>query len=150
MILSLLIDNSILIVMSELKSEYLCTLECGLAEAQEIGNGPHGVRRIVPLTGGRVEGPKIKGDVLNFGADWVLVRPDGMIELDVRATVETDDGELVYAHYRGLVDQSTGYFRTMPIFETSSEKYSCLNKYLYVGLGRLENGKVIYDIHQIL
>jgi len=120
-----------------------------LEEAQEIGKGPHGTRRIVPLKGGRVEGPKFKGEMLHFGADWVLIRPDGLIELDVRATIKTDDGELVYAHYKGLVDQSSGYFRTLPVFETGSEKYSWLSKFIYVGLGRIEDGKVIYEVHKI-
>ena len=74
-------------------------MSCGLGPAQEVGKGPHGVRRILPLTGGKIEGPKIKGEVLAFGADWVLIRPDGVIELDVRATIKTDDGGLVYARY---------------------------------------------------
>ena len=129
--------------MSELKSEYLCTLSCGLGPAQEVGKGPHGVRRIVPLAGGKIEGPKIKGEVLAFGADWVLIRPDGVIELDVRATIKTDDGELVYARYGGLVDSPRDYFSITLIFETGSEKYGWLNNSIYVGLGKLEKGKVI-------
>ena len=134
----------------ELKSEYLCKLVLELGEAQDIGSGPHGARRIVPLKGGKIEGPKIKGEVLPFGADWVLVRPDGAIQLDVRATIRTDDDELIYIIYRGIFDSSRDYFRTTPIFETGSEKYSWLNKIICVGLGKRGEGKVEYEIYQIL
>lgn len=136
--------------MSELKSEYLCTVRCGLAEAQHIGNGPYGVRQIIPLRKGTIKGPKINGEVLPFGADWILVRPDGIIELDVRATIKTDDGEHIYVHYKGLIDQSNGYYRTAPVFETGSEKYSWLNKSIYVGVGQLGEAEVTYEIYKIL
>lgn len=134
----------------ELKSEHLCNIVAELGEAQEIGSGPHGVRRIIPVTGGRIEGPEIKGEVLPFGADWLLVRPDGVIELDVRITIRTDDDELVYAYYRGIVDMSQDYFRTTPIFETGSEKYSWLNKIVCVGVGRRLEDKVEYEVYRIL
>jgi hypothetical protein len=134
----------------ELKSEYLCTIVAELGENQEIGGGPHGVRLIVPITGGRVEGPNIKGDVLPFGADWLVIRPDGAYQLDVRITIRTDDGELVYATYRGIVDTETGYFRTTPIFETGSEKYAWLNKIVSVGVGKRLEGKVEYEVYRIL
>jgi hypothetical protein len=134
----------------ELKSEYLCTLVVELGEAQVIGDGPHGVRRIVPLIGGKIEGPKINGEVLPFGADWVLIRPDGAIQLDVRATIRLDDGELVYVGYKGLFDPPRDYFRITPFFETGSEKYSWLNKIICVGMGTRGEGKVEYEIHQIL
>lgn len=134
----------------ELKSEYLCSLVLEVGEAQDIGDGPHGARRIVPLKGGRIEGPKIKGEVLPFGADWILVRPDGVFQLDVRATIKTDDDELIYVSYRGIFDPSRDYFRTTPIFETGSDKYSWLNKIICVGIGKRVDGKVEYEIYQIL
>jgi hypothetical protein len=134
----------------DLKFEFLCTLLVELGEAQVIGEGPHGVRRIVPLIGGKIEGPKIKGEVLPFGADWVLVRPDGVFQLDVRATIRTDDDELIYVGYKGIFDSSRDYFRVTPFFETSSEKYSWLNKIISVGIGKPGEGKVEYEIYQIL
>jgi hypothetical protein len=134
----------------ELKSEYLCTLVVEVGEAQVIGDGPHGARRIVPLKGGKIEGPKIKGEVLPFGADWILVRPDGVVQLDVRATIRTDDDELVYVTYRGIVDPSRDYFCTTPFFETGSEKYSWLNKIICVGVGKRQEGKVEYEVYRIV
>ena len=62
-----------------------------------------GTRRIVPVTGGTFEGPKLKGTALGGGADWILVRPDGVSELNVRVTLRTDDEQLIYVTYRGLL-----------------------------------------------
>ena len=118
------------------------------------------------MIGGTVKGPKVNGEVLPFGADWILLRPDGMFELDVRVTIRADDGELIYFYYRGVtnaspeireriqkgedVDPSEYYFRTTPIFETGSEKYSWLNKIICVGVGKTELKRVRYNIYQIL
>ena len=72
--------------MLELRYEFLCDLSGTLDDSQIIGNGPKGLRQIAPVTGGTFEGPKIKGKVLPFGADWLVTRPDGAWELDVRIT----------------------------------------------------------------
>ena len=80
----------------ELNSEFLCELTATLGDMQEIRLTPHGVRMIAPITGGFVKGPKINGEVLVFGADWLLFRSDGVGEIDVRGTLQTDDGELIY------------------------------------------------------
>jgi len=132
----------------ELKSEFLCELIGEMGESQVIGNGPRGVRRIATVIGGKIEGPKIKGELLPFGADWLVLRPDGAWELDVRITIRTDDNELIYAYYRGVIDASPEvwerrangeivdpteyYFRSTPVFETGSEKYKWLNKIICV------------------
>ena len=152
--------------MLELKSEFLCEVVGDLGDHQIIGPSSHGTRVIIPVIGGTVKGPKVNGEVLSFGADWILLRPDGMFELDVRITVRTDDNELIYVYYRGLsnvspeireriqkgedVDPSEYYFRTTPIFETGSEQYSWLNQIICVGVGKSELNKVRYNIYQIL
>jgi len=152
--------------MLELEYEFLCEVIANLDTPQIVGSGPYGVRRIVPVKGGTITGPKLKGDVLPFGADWLLVRPDDVWELDVRVTIRTDDGELIYVYYRGIlnvpaeiweritngeeVDPSAYYFRTTPIFETGSEKYRWLNRIIAVGVGALTPGQVRYKIYQIL
>jgi hypothetical protein len=151
----------------ELRYEFLCNLSGTLGDTQTIGNGPKGLREIAPVTGGSFEGPEKMGKVLPFGADWLVTRSDGAWELDIRITLETDDGELIYAYYRGIidispeildriyskgedVDPSEYYFRTSPVFETGSEKYMWLNKIICVGVGKLSPGKVEYKIYQIL
>ena len=152
--------------MLELKSEFLCEAVGDLGDPQLIGLSSHGFRVIVPVIGGTIRGPKVNGEVLPFGADWILLRPDGLFEVDVRITVRTDDGALIYVYYRGVtnaspeireriqkgedVDPSEYYFRTTPIFETGSEKYSWLNKIICVGVGKTELKRVRYHIYQIL
>ena len=152
--------------MLELKSEFIGELVADLDDPQEIGATPHGIRMIYPVLGGSVKGEKVNGEVLPFGADWILIRSDGVGELDVRATVRTDDGALIYGYYKGIlkidpeimarvqsgedIDPTTYYFRTAPNFETSSEKYSWLNQIVCVGVGKIEQNRVRYKMYQIL
>lgn len=152
--------------MMELKSELLCELKADIEDPQEIGMTPRGMRIIYPVSGGTVKGPKVNGEVLPFGADWLIFRADGVAELDVRATMRTDDGELIHAFYRGIlkadldvmariqngeeVDPSEYYFRTTPVFETGSEKYAWLNQIICVGVGKSLPKQVQYKIYQIL
>jgi len=152
--------------MTELKFELLCELVGDLDENQEIGPTPHGIRIIAPVIGGEVKGPKVNGEALSFGADWFLIRNDGVGDIDVRITIRTDDNEYIYCYYRGIlnvppeimervqngedVDPSEYYFRTTPKFETGSEKYSWLNQIICVGVGKLEPKRVRYKIYQIL
>jgi hypothetical protein len=152
--------------MLELRSEFLCELTADLDEPQEVGQGPLGLRRVYPVKGGNVSGPKINGVVLPGGADWILLRSDGVGQLDVRASARTDEGDIIYAYYRGIlrvepgimerilkgeeVDSSEYYFRTTPVFETGSERYAWLNKIVAVGVGELRMARVRYKVYQIL
>jgi hypothetical protein len=152
--------------MTDVKTEFVCDAVVDLAEPLMVGPTPHGTRIIVYLTGGSVKGPDISGEVLPGGGDWLLMRPDGAGELDVRAAIRTDDGELIYAYYRGILDgppdlipktmegdeadPSTYYFRTAPVFETASEKYQSLNRGIFVGLGSIHQNQVRYKIYKIL
>ena len=83
--------------------EFLYEISAYLESPIAIGENPHGNRQIVPVTGGSFEGPRLKGKVLPGGGDWLLVRPDGVGELDVRATLQTDDGAFIYVTYRGYI-----------------------------------------------
>lgn len=133
-----------------LKYEYLCTADAELETGQPVGKTPQGTRNIVYVKSGVVKGPRIQGRVLPGGGDWYLTRPDGIGEVDVRATIETDDGALIYTHYRGIIDSKTGYFRTTPRYETASEKYAWLNNIVAVGVGSPIEKGVRYHIYQIL
>ena len=93
-----------------------------------------------------------------MGADWFLMRPDGVGQLDVRGTLETDDGELIYVYYSGLLDlQGAGGAQpvedarifTNPTFRTASEKYSWLNGMFAVGVGTPGENKVSYSVYKI-
>jgi hypothetical protein len=115
-----------------------------------------GVRQIVPVTGGTFTGPKLKGTALAGGGDWIVRRPDGASELNVRTTLRTDDDQLIYVTYRGIVYTPAGapatalYWRTTPVFETASAKYDWLTRIIAVGVGRRVPGKAAYRIFQIL
>lgn len=140
--------------MSELRSELLFTLTADLDEPQVVGETPRGNRRIYYVTGGAFEGPRLRGEVLPGGGDWLRLRPDGAGELDVRATLRTDDGELIYTAYRGILrgapDSPDFYFRTAPMYETASEKYGWLNRVVAVGVGALTPAGVSYSVYEIL
>ena len=133
-----------------LKSELLFKMHATLQSPQFIGKTHEGTRSVFYATGGTVKGPKIKGTVLPGGGDWYRQREDGIGELDVRATFKTDDGALIYTHYRGVTNGKTGYFRTTPRFETSSEKYQWLTQLVAVGVGHAGDGGVYYDVYHIL
>ena len=129
-------------------SRPLMTVNIAAAPPQKLGTVPHGVRCIVPVTGGDFEGPRLRGKVLPGGSDWLLLRPDGVLELDLRITLETDDHALIYMTFQGL--RHGGYFRTLPRFETSTEAYAFLNRIVCVGVGEARAGGAVHRIDEIL
>ena len=152
----------------ELKSEFLFDLEANLNAPQAVGPVLTGTRIIFPAKDGFVKGEKINGKILAGGGDWGLVLDSTTFRLDVRATIETDDGALIYITYSGYIhadakkfamilsgkanelSPSDYYFRTNPVFETSSPKYAWLNHTVAIGIGRIpEAGKVAYRIYAI-
>jgi hypothetical protein len=141
----------------QLKSRALCQIEVELEPPQEIGNSPRGIRMIWKIKGGRVEGERLKGKMLPGGSDWALLRSDAAIDLDIRATILTSDGQLVAAYVRGVVNMAPDVCQKVrkcqsvdPSFETLSEKHACLNKIVGVGvLARTVTG-VAGTIYEIL
>ncbi len=149
--------------MNELKSEFLFELSATLnTDSHQIGDGGHGTRRIIEVTGGSFEGPHLRGEVLPFGADFLAVRSDGVAELDVRIILRTDDGAEIYMTYLGLshtqslgpygeIPEGERYFRTTPRFETGAEQYQWLNRIFAVGVGQqAPPGSVRYLVYAIL
>ena len=90
---------------NEPRLEFLYEITAEVGAPIAIGDNPHGNRQIVPLVGGSFAGPHLNGTVLSGGGDWLLIRPDGVGELDVRAALQTDDGALVYVTYRGYLSR---------------------------------------------
>jgi hypothetical protein len=119
---------------------------------------PHnlGSRMIVPVTGGTFTGPKLKGTALSNGGDWIMRRADGASLLNVRATLKTDDDQLIYMTYDGIMYTPPGgkpsdmYWRTTPRFETGSQKYEWITRVVAVGVGVPTPGKAAYRVFQIL
>ncbi len=134
-----------------LSSEFLMDMLLDTLPAQDLG-----ARRIVPVTGGTFEGPKLKGTALSGGGDWIIRRPDGTNELNVRATLKTDDDQLIYVSYRGIIYTPPGgnaaarYWRTTPVFETAAAKYEWLTRAIFVGVGMTVPGKAAYRVFTIL
>jgi len=149
-----------------LKSQPLMTVRIAAARPQKLGTVPHGNRIIVPVTGGDFDGPRLRGRILSGGGDWLLLRSDDVLELDLRITLETDDRALIYMTFQGLrhgppdviaalgrgevVDPASYYFRTVPRFETSSEKYAFLNRMIAVGIGETRPDGAIHRIDELL
>ncbi|HEY1289333.1 MAG TPA: DUF3237 domain-containing protein [Burkholderiales bacterium] len=137
-----------------------------LAPAQELGAGPLGRRRIIAITGGRFLGERLSGRVLPGGADWQVIRADGVAELDARYTLETQDGALIYVRNRGFrhgreavlkrlaagenVDPAHYYMRTTPLFETGDERYAWLNRVVCVASGARRPAAVELEVFEIL
>ncbi len=145
----------------------LFELRLQVPQIRDLGDTPLGRRRVANVTGGTFEGERLRGEVLPAPAgDWLLQRADGVLVLDVRLLLRTDDGETVYMAYRGLrhgpadvmarlaageaVDPASYYFRITPVFETGSQKYAWLNKIVAVGTGRREASGPIYSVHEVL
>src|SRR4030095_5173654 len=150
-----------------MNTRLLMTMHVTVGTLLNIGAVPHGTRRTAPLVGGTFEGPRLRGTIVpDSSADWQLLRPDGVLEMDLCLTLRTDDGALISMNAFGLrhgppdviaaigrgetVDPSTYYFRTMPRFETAYPAYSFLNRLIAVASGdRPPEGRV-YAIHGVL
>jgi hypothetical protein len=149
-----------------MNTRLIMTLRVTVAAPQNIAAVPHGTRRTVPITGGGFDGPWLRGSVLPGGSgDWLLLRADGVLELDFRATLRTDDGALISMRSFGLrhgppevmealargeaVDPAAYYFRTTPRFETSHPKYAFLNRRITVATGDRRAEGPIYTIHEL-
>ena len=136
-----------------MRSRPLMTLRLTTAPVQTIGAGPHGTRSTFPITGGSFDGDRLRGKVLPGGGDWVVKRADGVLELDLRITLETDDGALIHMTFEGIRDDAAPggpYFRTLPRFETAAAKYAFLNRLLAVGVGEISAAGPVHTIEEIL
>ena len=148
-----------------LETRYVFTLTVHIGDVTTAGDTGHGVRRIIPITGGTVTGD-ITGKICAFGADFQVIRPNELIELEAKYAFETDDGAVVYVENRGLrfgpvellqklkrgepVDPKLIYFRTVPKFETGAEKYRWLMENLFIGSAARHADRVVIDVHQVL
>lgn len=132
--------------------EHLFSLTATLREKPAVlMNAPQGSRVIVPVTGGHFEGARLRGTVDNSGGDWVTLRADGSIKLDVRALLHTDDGAEIFIRYEGVGVRIDGTLRivTAPLFETGDERYAWLNNVQAVARGVSTGDKVTYEVFAV-
>jgi hypothetical protein len=152
--------------MLDLKYQHLITLTLNVdfALMQTIGKTPAGLRRIAPVAGGAFSGKRLNGSVLP-GADWVINRPDGVMVIDVRLTLQTDDGALIYLTYQGrflaepeamarfakgaLLDHGEYSLAIRATFESGDDRYAWLNNVIAVGTGTQISSGPVYEIFEI-
>jgi len=141
---------------------YSATLD---GDMEVIGSTPSGFRINVYVTGGEMAGPRVRGRIRPVGADWLTGREDGVGILDVRATMETHDGALIYCAYQGVADAGEdGYrrflegnppakltIRAVPRFLTAHPDYLWLNRLQCVNVGEvdLQVPIVNYDVYAL-
>jgi len=141
-------------------------VEATLGEPLELGDIARGKRRIVPLTGGTFTGPELNGTLLpGSSADWQIVLPDGTAFGDIRYTLQTDNGDLLYVQSRGVrhgsvdvlarlargedVDASEYTFRTSTQIETAAAGLEWLNKGVFISVGGRRPGAVLYETYLV-
>ena len=145
--------------------DFIGQVDVTVAAPVLVGHTPLGERRLVPILGGRLTGPRIEGEVLPGGADFQLIRPDGVAEIEARYALRLADGALVYVVNRGLrhaapedmarllrgepVAPERVYFRTAPAFETASPAHAWLQRSLFVGFGERRPASVLVRVFAV-
>ena len=149
-----------------LKSEFLFRMALSAGAPQMVGTARNGELRVIPVTGGTLEGPRFNGEVVpGTAADWLRVDPDGTAHMDVRLTLKATSGGLVYMHYSGIrtgapdvlarlnsgqaVDHADYYFRIAIRFETGAADLAWMNKVIAVGVGQRPPSGPTYDVYAI-
>jgi Protein of unknown function (DUF3237) len=141
-------------------------IEAELADILRLGNTPYGERRIIDIRGGRVSGARLGGRILPGGADWQIIRSDGVADIQARYTIETETGALIMVTSEGLrhgplevmdrlargeaVDAGLYYFRTLMRFETADPGVAWLNRILALARGAREANAVRLDVYEVL
>ncbi|MGH8670300.1 MAG: DUF3237 domain-containing protein [Burkholderiales bacterium] len=145
--------------------EKLFRAEITLAAPHELGDTPLGRRRIINITGGRFTGERLSGRVLPGGADWQVIRSNGVTDFDARYTIETDDRVAIYVRHGGYrhgppevmkkllegqeIDASLYYMRGSMLFETGEERYAWLNRIVCVTTGARRAKAVELEVFEV-
>lgn len=145
--------------------EFTFEAEGSLAPPVDVGPGHLGQRRIVPIGTGRFEGPLLAGEVMPGGVDWQVHRGDGVIELEARYVLRTDDGVLIPVINRGLrhapadvmqamargerVPASAYYFRTVPRFEAPPGRHEWLNRSIFICSGERRADSIRLRVYRV-
>ena len=151
--------------MSLLSDKPIFTIHSPLGDIQKLGHTPYGERRIIDILGGTVDGPKLKGKILPGGADWQIVRASGSSVADIRYTLKTDGGALLYVQSQGVrhgdpnvlarlaageeVDPSDYTFRTAMTIETADPELAWVNDGVFIAVGGRRPSGVSYDAYLV-
>jgi len=145
--------------------QHFCTLEVEAGPVRPMGMGRLGQRRIIPITGGRVSGPRLNGKILPGGADWMTVSHDGVAQMDARYCFETDDGAIIEMIDQGFrhgpedvmrrlvagepVSPRDYYMRSSIRLETGHPNYAFINRMVFVGTGAKTATGVQVNIYSV-
>src|SRR3954469_18009366 len=151
---------------AHLADTYVFSLGLKVGAPIVAGDIGWGTRRVIPVLGGEVRGPDMRGTILASGADFQIIRPNGFTELEAKYAFQMDDGAIVYIENIGIrfgpkealdriargeiVDPSLIYFRSVPRFETGAAKYRWLMEHLFIGSGARHPDRVEIDVHQVM
>jgi hypothetical protein len=149
-----------------ISAEPIFRIYAELADILPLGHTPYGERRIINILGGRVEGQRLNGRLLSGGADWQIIRTDGVADLRARYTIETEAGARILVSSDGVrhgppeviarlargeaVEPHLYYFRTAMRFETGDPGVAWLNKIIALGRGIREPRVVRLDVFEVL
>jgi uncharacterized protein DUF3237 len=149
-----------------LATDFVFRLSVDVFPPVTVGETGLGIRRQIAIKGGELAGPGMRGKILPGGADFQIIRPNGVIDLVARYVVEMDDGALIYVENTGIrtgpgdaleklqrgeaVDPKLIYFRTVPRFETGSDKYRWMMQTLFVASAERHQSQVIIDVYKVL
>jgi hypothetical protein len=152
--------------LKSLRTRPLFVMRLDVRKLQIVGGTPGAYRRVGVVFGGSFEGEWLSGEVLDGGSDWQAVRSDGATTLDVRLILKTSDDALISMVYRGIrhgppdiikriesgevVDPTSHYFRTAPLFETAAPKYVWINRIIGVGIGHRRADGPVYSVFEVL
>jgi hypothetical protein len=152
--------------LKQIQTRPLLTMKLAVRPLIFVGETPLTTRRMGIVFGGKFEGARLSGEVLDGGSDWQSVREDGSTLLDVRLNLKTDDGVHIGVTYKGIrqgpgdiiaalergepVAPESYYFRINPMFETSSGKYGWLNNVLAIGTGHRFADGPVYNIFEVV
>lgn len=147
--------------MITLRPAFEAIIEVGAV--QEVGATATGIRKMIPILGGTFAEPEMEGVILPGGADWQLVRPDGVAEIEAHYTMRTHDGVMIYIVNKGFrhgppdvmeklargmeVSPDQYYFRSTPVFEVERGKYEWLAKSVFVGKGERRKDRVVFQFY---
>ena len=146
--------------------EFLMRLAVDVGEITSMGEGPLGERRIIGIVGGTFEGPDLRGAVLAGGADWQIVRRDGVLDLDARYALKEERGGVVRVTSQGYrhgppevlaalargeeVDPAKYFFRTVMRFETGAPGLEWLNKTIALAGAQRKARQVLLEAYRVL
>jgi hypothetical protein len=130
---------------------FTMSLTADFGGASAIKGGPSGTRNVVGVTDGTFEGPRLRGTIVPPSGDWVTARSGGVLKVDVRLMLATDDGARILMQYTGIGRRGDAGIdlRTAPLFETGDERYAWLNDVQAVGVGTSDRSGVRYEVYAL-